>query len=174
MFTIFTKKISRKFSLLEINPRLVTFLCISLVTFFIGFTSFIFTFLSDTRIARAETKSQSQNNIASLSKTKNKSILEVHIASTGMIFIQNAKVVSIDETNIMVSTSWNSLNLIWKIQTNELYYGKRHFGTSFLDSKGKILSINDIKIGNSITISGDLDTNSIEPIVKADVIRTSY
>ncbi len=136
---------------------------ISLCIFSIGLIVFMFSYFSTTDVVRAaEVHVTAQNS---------KPILELHIADNGMIFLQGATVVSVLDKTLILSAQWHQLDFKWVVETNESYYGVRHFGTTFLDTHGKPISIADIRPGDSITVSGRLDTNQTKPMIKADTIR---
>ncbi len=148
----------------ESPSYLRNFFRISIAVFVFGFMVFTSVYLfPDTKIVKAE--------VIRPTVSSRKSILEVHIANNGMIFLQGARVLSISGTTIVVSTAWNHTDMKWTIQTNASDYGPRHFGTSFLDSKGKSVNMDSIRVGDFITITGTLDMNSSEVVVKADVVR---
>ena len=160
--------LAKKFPLFESSPRLAVFSGISLLSFAFSFLLFASIYLLPHLLPVTETA------IAQSPKwtpPTGKSMMEVHIANNGLIFLQGAKVESITGKTIIVSTFWNLAEFKWTIQTDESYYGPRHFGTSFLDSKGKNISITDIKIGDNIVVSGNLNPSYKEPTIKADVVR---
>ncbi|HEY4509011.1 MAG TPA: hypothetical protein VJC13_01860 [Candidatus Paceibacterota bacterium] len=148
----------------ESHPYLKNFFYISVAVFVFGFMVFFSVYLiPNTKVVKAEV---SENSVS-----LGKSVLEVHIANNGMVYLQGARVLAVSGTTVLVSTSWNHMEFKWTIQTNASNYGKRHFGTSFLDSKGKSGTLNDIRVGDFISINGLLDMNSSEVVVKADVVR---
>lgn len=152
----------------ESHPYVKNFFRVSVAVFVFGFLLASSVYLMpSTKTVRAQEPEQ----VASSGKSNNKSILEVHIADNGMVYIQGARVVSVSGKIMVVSTAWNHMDLKWTIQTNASSYGKRHFGTSFLDSKGKEMDMKYIRVGDFITISGVLDMNSKETVIKADVVR---
>jgi len=153
--------------LLKTDSRVTYFLCASFCVLAIGFFSFLFSYISTTDTIHA------QDVQTKTTQTNKASILELHIAANGLVFLQGTKVISISGNNIVVVTSWNNLNFTWLVQTNESYYGKHHFGTSFYDASGKVIALADLQPGDIITVSGMMQTNYTEPVVKADVIRTS-
>ena len=181
IITTFKRKFS---SLFKTNPRLAIFSSVSLLIFIFGVTLFSFKYLlPDTQIAIAEANKQNSQTVKQIESAKistdkkikvHKPIIDVHIATTGMTYIQGAEVVSITGPTIVVSTIWNTLILQWTIHTNESYYGTRHFGTNFFNRKGERVSLLDIHVGDSITISGDLEANMTTPTIMANTIRTSY
>jgi hypothetical protein len=137
---------------------------VSSLVFIFGVLFFSFTYLvPETGVVKAEVIENALQNKSP--------ILEVHIANNGMVYLQGARVVSVVGTTVTVSTSWKNTDLNWTVITNESYYGKRHFGTEFYDSKGKSISVSGIKVGNSVVVSGDLDSKSKELKVLAKVIR---
>jgi hypothetical protein len=159
----------KKFPFFQSNPRLAVFFGISSSVFIIGFILFILvSLLSSTEIAMGQ-------DIQPVSvRNKKDPILEVHMANNGMAFLQGVLVEYVSSTKIIVSTAWGSTKIQWILNTNESYYSGRHFGTSFLDSKGNNISARDIKVGDIITASGMLDSKATELTLKADVIRRSY
>ncbi|HEY4505217.1 MAG TPA: hypothetical protein VJG67_00800 [Candidatus Paceibacterota bacterium] len=163
------KYLITKFPIFRSNPRLAGFLGVSVSTFIVGLLFFTVTYL----LPGAETVKAEEPNPASLvSKVSNsKSILEVHIASNGMVFLQGGLVESVSGTTIVVGTSWEATKMSWIIHTDASDYGKRHFGTIFLDSKGKKVAITDIRVGDVITVSGTLKPSSSGMILKAEVVR---
>jgi len=162
-YILFLKK---KIPLFESNPRLATFSSISVAVFVLGFVLFSFVYsFSDTKIVKAE-------NVV-WTPPVGKSIMEVHLANNGLVYIQGARIESISGTIIEISTSWNTVKLKWTIYTNGSSYGKRRFGTSFLDSNGKELTIKDLRVGGIISVNGVFDLTQAGPTVKAEVIRIS-
>ncbi len=157
-------KIRKKFPLFLTNPRLAGFFATSLAVFIFSFLLFAFTYL----VPAVETVKAEGAKVSPSGSTV---ILEVHIANNGMVFLQGARVLSVSGPIFTVATSWNKIQLKWTVQTNESYYGPRHFGTDFLDTKGNILSIADIHEGSIVTVNGMLEASYAEPTVKADVIR---
>lgn len=154
----------KKIPLLQTNPYLGIFFGVSVIAFILGFLLFAFTYLLPSiNIVKAEG--------LTWTPPSGKSILEVHIANNGMVYLQGANIESISGTTIVASTSWNNTKLKWTIYTNGSDYGKRHFGTSFYDSKGASITISDLHVGDIISVNGILDVNYMELVVKADVIR---
>ena len=157
----------KKFPVFKSNPRLAVFFSASIATFVLGFIFFAFTYiLPGVEIVKAEE--------VEWTPPSGKSIMEVHIANNGMVFLQGARVESISGTTIVVSTSWNNTKLQWTIYTNGSSYGSRQFGTSFLDSKGDNITIKNINVGSVISVNGTFNMSFVEPTVKADVIRKAY
>ena len=158
------KLLRKKIPLFNNSPKLAAFLSISFTVLFFSFVLFTFTYL----LTGQETvKAQ----VVDWVPHTGKSVLEVHIANNGMVFLQGARVESISGTTIVVSTSWNSIKLLWTIHTNASYFGPRNLGTEFLDSKGKRIYIGDIREGNLVSVSGTFDISRSELTLKADTVR---
>ncbi|MDO8594926.1 MAG: hypothetical protein Q7R93_05475 [bacterium] len=154
----------KKFPLFKTNPCLAAIFSLSLATFVVGGLLFTVTSLvTGTEIAKAEEPEWSP-------PTGN-FILGVHIANDGTVLLQGATVESISGTTITVSTSWNATKLVWAIHTNESYFGKRHFGTNFLDPRGARKAITDLHKGDVVRVGGTFDVQYAEPTVNADSIR---
>ena len=155
----------KKIQVSKLDKILRTFFGFSLTVFSLGLILFCFTYLlPPTPVVRAEVLHTASVSVSG-------PVQEVHIANNGMVYLQGARVQSVSGTTIVVSTSWNNVNLSWIINTNGSYYGARHFGTSVLDSKGNQLTVTDVSVGNIITVSGVLDVDSTLLTVKADVVR---
>lgn len=88
---------------------------------------------------------------------------EVHIANNGLTLLRGAHVISISGNVIRVGMTWNSLDFTWQIQTS--------YSTKFVNSEGEKMSANDIRIGDIVTVTGNLAQNGREPIVNADIVR---
>ena len=160
--------IRKKFPIFKSNPRLAAFSSFSVGFFLFSILVFLLSYsLSSTEVVRADEPKRQEPT--------SKFILEVHIANTGAIFLQGARVEAVpSKSTILVSTTWNNMVLLWTINTNESYYGKRHFGTDFLDLRGANVAITDIQKGDYISVSGTLDLNSDVPTIKADVVRVPF
>ena len=153
-----------KIFLKELDSRVAIFLVISTSVFVVGFIGFSFSLLyQTTNVALAET--------APATVSTNKPILEMHVANSGLVFLQGAKILSIDGTTLTLSIEWNKMNFLWKVNTNGTKYGKRYFGTQFIDTKGEHIMIEDLKVGDIVTVSGTLDPNASAMTVNAEVIR---
>lgn len=157
---------TKQISTIEIDRYVETFFKISLIILISGFAIFAFTyFLPRTEIVKAEEVEWIPHS--------GKSMIEVHIANDGLVFLQGARVESVSKQTIIVSTSWKATELLWTINTNGSDYGGRHFGTDYFDSKGNRIKMKDIRVGEIVLISGIFDVNQIVPTIKANVIRTS-
>jgi hypothetical protein len=157
----------QKFSVFKDSPILAGFASLAIGVFVLGFFMFGLSYV----FSSVDTvKAQNLNWVPS----SGASILEVHIANDGMVFLQGARIESISGPNMKVSTTWKETKMFWTVYTNESYYGSRHFGTDFFDSKGIRLSIQDLHVGNVISVNGVFDVTSSQPSIQASVIRASY
>ncbi len=156
----------KAFPIFERSPWLAAFLSLSVTTFILTVSFFVFTYL----LPQTEVVTAKELGWA---PPVDKPIMAVNIANDGTVFLRGASVLSVDGTTIIVGTSWNVTKFQWVINTNESYYEKSHFGTRFLDSKGKVITIWDIHPGSIISVSGTLDVNQSWPTLKAKVIRTT-
>lgn len=160
------KNIIHKLASFGVGRKMRLFIFISAASFIVGSFTFLFTFVSDTSVVLAKS--------ASWTPPSGKSLLEVHIANDGTILLRGAKVVSISGTTLTVKSIWDKSEFTWKVTTNASQYGKRHFGTDFFDSKGKPLALLDIAVGDTLLVSGTLDTTESHDFsIKASTIRLS-
>lgn len=159
------EKLKNKFPVIKSDPNFSIFFGASFAffVFSILFSVVFYIFMPGVKIANAE------NSV--WTPSADTKILEVNIANNGLVYLKGATVESVDGTTLTVSTSWKLAKIIWTIQTNETYNSTRHFGTKFLDSKGETTKLSDIKIGDTIRVSGVLDLNSSGLNVVADVVR---
>lgn len=161
----YMKTLRKKFPIIDRNPYLAIFIGLSFSVFIVGliFFSFIYLFSGTEVVVAAVSEGQTIEN--------RKSIIEVHIANNGMVYLQGAVVESVSGSKLVVSTTWNNTKLEWGVNTNGSDYGKRHFGTQFSDSKGEKLTIADIRVGSVISVNGIFETGDVGLTVKADFIR---
>ena len=89
---------------------------------------------------------------------------ELNIANNGVIFLRNAKVISVSDGGISVNIGWGSTNLSWLIETNSL--------TKFFDANGQTVAYTDISDGSNITVTGQLaGADRGVPLINAQFIR---
>ena len=88
---------------------------------------------------------------------------EVHIANSGLTLLRGATVISISRDSIRVALAWGSANFTWTVETG--------YNTKFLTSKGAKETIEDIRVGDVITVTGTLKSSGAEPVVEADFVR---
>lgn len=159
------ESLRKKFPVINRNPFLATFFGVSVVVFVIGFVLFSVVYLfSGTEKVIAEV-------LNGVPKESRKYIVDVHIANSGMVYLQGARVESVSGSRLVVSTAWNSTRLEWVVNTNGSDYGKRHFGTQFSDRKGNKLTIADIGVGSVISVNGFFEASDGGLTLKADFVR---
>jgi len=102
---------------------------------------------------------------AMASSTGKSSMFELNIANNGLVFLRNAKVISISgDQKIHVTIGWGNTSFSWSVGTDAL--------TKFLDSKGVKADFSQIKVGGTVIVTGDLVGNDgAEPLINAEFIR---
>ncbi len=178
--------LKEKILFIESKPQLAVFVSVSIGTFVGGCFALVvaalpprtdFARASDTEGRKQEfstqTKALALATVPQLqTDVEKRPIQEVNIANNGQVYIRGARVESVSGTTIMISTTWNSTKMQWLIHTNASQYGKRHFGTKFLDRSGEMISLSDIRIGDTVSVSGSLRKDQADLVVDADVVRT--
>src|SRR3989344_2727807 len=102
-----------------------------------------------------------QNGVAS--STEKLAIQEVHIANNGLTLLRNARVLSVSGSMIRVRMTWGAADFTWIIQTS--------YSTKFMSAEGEKVSASDIRIGDTVTVTGKIAQNGKEPTVNADIVR---
>ena len=90
-------------------------------------------------------------------------VQEVHIANNGLLLLRNATVLSNARGTLRVGMTLGSLNFTWIVETDS--------GTEFLIGTGEKETAGDIKVGDTVTVTGTLKNSGAEPVVEADYIR---
>ena len=86
----------------------------------------------------------------------------MNVANNGLILLRGARIISVDSDSIIAEVTWGSQNFIWNIKTER--------NTKFIQN-GEKTTIEELRIGDVGTITGDLDTDAREPTVIADYVR---
>lgn len=97
-----------------------------------------------------------------LTEPKKAPFLEMHIANNGLALLRGATVLSISGGTLRVGMTWGSADFAWKITTDS--------GTKFLTTNGKE-TIDDIAVGDIVTVTGILKSSGTEPVIEADYVR---
>lgn len=97
--------------------------------------------------------------------------LEMHIANNGLVLLRSARVVATNGATLTVSTTWGSTDFTWTVRTDSSKYETRNFGTRFYNYDGKATSVNGIRVGDLITVTGMLDPEAKDPTLEADSVR---
>ncbi len=100
---------------------------------------------------------------AAVTSTKKAPMLEVHIANNGLMLLRGATVISNSRGTIRVGMVWGSADFTWTVTTD--------FGTKYLTSKGEKETLEDIKVGDIVTITGMLIESGAEPTINAEHVR---
>ena len=88
---------------------------------------------------------------------------EVHVANNGLILLRGARVISIRDKNMTVAIMWDNFNFNWEIKT--------HLSTGFTDGQGKKITINNIEIGDYVTVIGNIIKGGEISVVNASFVR---
>ena len=90
-------------------------------------------------------------------------VLEIHIAGNGLVLLRGARVASISGSTINVAMAWGSSNFTWAVGTS--------YNTQFLTSTGQKESLQNIQVGDIITVTGMLANGGTGPAVDAQFVR---
>ena len=93
---------------------------------------------------------------------------EMNIANNGLAYLSSAQVGSISANTIIVDMSWGSTVVTWTIDINT--QGGTG-GTHFVRADGEAGTINDIKVGDIVAITGMLDQHLAIPTINAQYVR---
>lgn len=121
------------------------------------------------RIASAPTELKSVSAysgvplVGSGSLVQNEPMREVHIANNGLVLLRGARVTSIGGNVIHVGITWGTSNVTWAVATTQF--------TKFLTPAGEKGGLEDIRIGDIVTVTGSLVASGIEPTVDTDIVR---
>jgi hypothetical protein len=88
---------------------------------------------------------------------------EMHIANNGLMLLRGAEVLSLSGSSIKVDVSWSSGTLTWTLMTNN--------NTVFLTSTGQKATMEDIKVGDYLTVTGTMYNTGSEPTIAAKYVR---
>lgn len=100
-------------------------------------------------------------------------VLEMHIAGNGQVLLRNARVETVNGGTIAVSMAWNSVDFKWTVLTDASSYETRSFGTRFFNRNGDSISLNDIQVGDYITVTGMLVGTAEGLMLDASSVRSS-
>ena len=95
--------------------------------------------------------------------TEKTPVLGIHVANNGLIILRGAQVLSSSNGTVRVITAWNSASFTWEIQTRSF--------TEFVTSQGKKETLKDVRVGDIVTITGDLAQGGPEPVITAQIVR---
>lgn len=90
-------------------------------------------------------------------------IREVHIANTGLMLLRGATVISNSNGVIRVGMEWGSADFTWTLNTDS--------STKYLTARGQKQAVEDIAVGDFVTVTGMLAKSGAEPKIDADYVR---
>lgn len=90
-------------------------------------------------------------------------LLELHIANNGLVYMQGARVVSISQTGMTVSSKWEAATFRWMIEIDDK--------TRFVEPDGETGMFSDIRLGDFVNITGYLISSSPPPSIRAEAVR---
>jgi len=91
------------------------------------------------------------------------SILGVNIANNGSMLVRGAVVTAVSADTLEAKMSWGSANFAWVIQTTG--------ATKFLSQQGQKQTISDVKVGDTVTVTGKLASDSNQYVINAEFVR---
>ena len=89
--------------------------------------------------------------------------LGANIANNGLVYLQGAFVTSISGSRIRVDLKWREGNFKWAIQT--------HSKTKFISPSGEAAALEDIDVGDVVSVTGKLTRGGAEPAIAAEYVR---
>ena len=92
-------------------------------------------------------------------------LLEMHIANDGLVFMRGARVTSVSGKSIVVAIAWGSMGTSWTVHTNDATY--------FATRGGEKITLSKINVGDSITITGKLNQGASQPTIEAVAVRSA-
>ena len=132
----------------------------------IGVTAISGAYILSISSNKAEFKSGAQRAasavIGQISTTEDDNPKAMNVANNGLILLRGARIISVESDAIVAEVKWGSQNFIWNIKTER--------NTKFIQN-GEKTTIEELRIGDVGTITGDLDTDEREPTVIADYVR---
>jgi len=115
-------------------------------------------FLSERFAARAVVAGSEE-----LALVQDAPLLELHIANNGLVYMQGARIVSISQTGMTVSSKWEAATFRWMIEIDDK--------TRFVQPDGETGMFSDIRLGDFVNITGYLINNSSLPSIRAEAVR---
>lgn len=90
-------------------------------------------------------------------------VREMNIANNGLVLLRGATVTANSGGTLRVGMTWGAAEFTWKVETDS--------GTQFMTKSGEKLTVEDISVGDVITVTGTLKGSGSEPFVVADYVR---
>lgn len=88
---------------------------------------------------------------------------EMHVTKDGQVSVEGAKIIQFAGSTIYASTKWGQITVRWTIKTNPK--------TIFLRRAGEVTSIEELSLGDYLTVNGTMDGGSESIIITASKIR---
>ena len=127
----------------------------------------VWSFSREYKMSASENISPSGISLAeAASPIETKPIYEVQIANNGVVLLKNARVISILGDDLRVGMDWEFASLSWRVQTTPSVAGTQF--TKLNREKGVF---SDIRVGDSITVTGKIIESGVEPIIDAQFVR---
>ncbi len=95
--------------------------------------------------------------------TYDDSVAEMHVTKDGQVSVEGAKIIQFAGSTIYASTKWNDITVRWTIKTNP--------NTTFFRRFGEKTSIEELSLGDYLTVEGRMDGGSESIIVTASKVR---
>ena len=89
--------------------------------------------------------------------------LEMHIANNGLVLLEGARVTSLSGSRLRVEMAWGSGAFSWVVKTNSR--------TKFFAPNGEKIALEDIRVGDTLTVTGMLTEGGTEPTMDAAFVR---
>ena len=154
----------------RLNPRIVagaSVLAVAMVVSsqIIHMTSLVRADDSVTTSADSSPKKVFLSSAATPASTSSRTgtMLGLNIANNGLVLVRDARILSIAPYTFTASLSWGSENFTWSVRVP--------YNTKFIHRDGKAGVLADLKEGDTVTITGQLDTNATEPTINAQYVR---
>ncbi len=147
------------------DPQLLRWFFILLAFFGLGFAAFMASLMATTHVDTG-TSVRAAAHIDARP-------LELHIADSGLILLRSARIVSIAGPTLMLETAWGRNKFMWTVHTDAYQYEARSAGTKFLTRDGTPITINDLQLGDLVTVTGTLAQSGSSFVVTADAVRLS-
>lgn len=92
-------------------------------------------------------------------------MMEMHIANNGLALVRGARIESLGKNSVTVVAQWGSQTFQWSVEVAP--------DTKLLNGKGEALQ-RSLRVGDIVTISGELDTSEGSPTIAAKFIRVGH
>ena len=143
-----------------------------LVFFALSFAIFAYSFPSQSKVATKTASASAAVHPMALAAATSLPVLEIHIANNGLTLVRDARIVEMRGSTMVVSSAWGSQEFKWIVLTDASTFENRTFGTRFWSRDNKPISLQDLKVGDRVTVTGMLVTTSNDPTIDASAVRS--